>query len=195
MKKLESVCVFCGSSNKVPDVFKDNVRKLGGLIAKAGLRLVYGGGSAGLMGLVADGAMEAGGEVTGVITEFLNEREGLHKDLTELHVVESMHARKLMMYERSDAFIIFPGGVGTLDEACEIITWKQIGLHKKNITFCNIENYWDNFIRFFEETLVEKQFARAEDKSIYKVVDSVDDVLDTLDVPPVDTSGFVSKWG
>lgn len=195
MKKLESVCVFCGSSNKVPQVYKDGAKKLGELIAKAGIRLVYGGGSAGLMGLVADGAMAAGGKVTGVITQFLNEREGLHKDLTELHVVESMHERKLMMYERSDAFIIFPGGVGTLDEACEIITWKQIGLHKKNITFCNLEGYWNNFLKFFSETLIENKFAREEDRSIYKVVDSVDDVLATLDLPPVDTSGFVSKWG
>lgn len=195
MTQLKSVCVFCGSSNRAPELYKAEVQKLGELIAKSGVRLVYGGGASGLMGLIADAAIRAGGKVVGVMTNFLFSREGQHTHLTELLVVESMHERKLNMYERSDAFIIFPGGVGTLDEAFEILTWKQIGLHKKNIVFINIDGYWNPLIEFFQQKVVGHHFAREEDKHLFQVVDSVEQALPALGEPPVETNGFVSKWG
>lgn len=195
MTKPKSVCVFCGSSNRVSDHYKAEVQKLGTMIAQKGLTLVYGGGAAGLMGLVADAAIKADGKVIGVMTNFLFTREGQHTHLTELLVVESMHERKLNMYDRSDAFIVFPGGIGTLDEAFEVLTWKQIGLHKKNIIFVNINGYWDRVIGFIREVMIPENFARDEDRQIFHVVNSVEDVFTALGDVEKDTNNFVSKWG
>lgn len=195
MSKPKSVCVFCGSSDRVSDLYKSEIQKLGAMIAHADLKLIYGGGAAGLMGLVADAAIKAGGKVVGVMTNFLFTREGQHTHLTELLVVESMHERKLNMYERSDAFVIFPGGIGTMDEAFEILTWKQIGLHKKNIIFVNINGYWDKVISFVRETMIPECFARDEDHNLFHVVDSVEQVFQVLGETQVDANNFVSKWG
>ena len=122
---MKKVCVFCGSSNRVDQRFKDLATTVGRLIGEAGLDLVYGGGRVGMMGLTADATLAAGGHVTGIIPQFLHELEVVHTGVTDLEVTDSMHSRKQLMYERSDAFVILPGGLGTLDETMEVLTWTQ----------------------------------------------------------------------
>ena len=129
MSKIKSLCVYCGSSGNVDDKFRAAASQMGKPMAENGIRLVYGGGKAGLMGLIADAVMTHGGEAIGIIPEHISSREIQHKGLTELHVVDTMHVRKQMMVDHADAFLILPGGVGTLDELCEIMTWRQLGIH------------------------------------------------------------------
>ncbi|MBT6118912.1 MAG: TIGR00730 family Rossman fold protein [Rhodospirillaceae bacterium] len=142
MADIRSVCLYCGSSSRVPESHKAAAIRLGALLGEASIRLIYGGGRVGLMGLAADGALSAGGEVVGIIPDFLDEREVGHPGLTELHVVDSMHARKQLMFEMADAFCILPGGIGTLDETFEILSWRQLGLHDKPILVVDQDGYW-----------------------------------------------------
>lgn len=141
-----------GSSDEI----KETAHLMGETIAKAGMGLVYGGGNVGLMGIVADGALSAGGTVLGVIPRFMQEREVAHTGLTELIVVETMHERKAIMAARSDGFIAMPGGYGTLDELCEILTWYQIGLHKKPIGILNTLGYFDSLLTFFDDAVANQ---------------------------------------
>ena len=134
---LTSICVYCGSSDNGPATHRDLARDLGRLMATNGIQLVYGGGRVGVMGAVADAVMDGGGIVTGVIPDFLIQREHGHRDITHLEVVASMHERKARMAELSDAFIVLPGGLGTLEELFEIMTWRQLGLHDKPIMVIN----------------------------------------------------------
>ncbi|MFM2045634.1 MAG: hypothetical protein RLY86_4210, partial [Pseudomonadota bacterium] len=150
MSHIRSVCVYCGSANGVEEIYKDSARDLGRRIAAEGLRLVYGGGRVGLMGICADAALAAGGEVVGIIPEHIQKLEVDHTGLTELHVVESMHIRKAMMVEQSDAFAILPGGIGTLDEAFEIITWRQLMLHDKPVVIVNVNGFWNPLIALLD---------------------------------------------
>ena len=143
MKDVFSVCVYCGSSSRVSDTYKDAAHQLGTLLGENGHQLVYGGGRVGLMGIVADATLAAGGSVVGIIPEHIQVLEVEHTGLTELLVVDSMHTRKRMMVDRSDAFVVLPGGLGTLDETFEILTWKQLRLHDKPIVVANIDGYWD----------------------------------------------------
>src|SRR4051812_28646019 len=143
MSQVRAVCVYCGSSGKVADAYKTAAHELGIRLGSEGLRLVYGGGRVGLMGIVADASLSVGGEVIGIIPEHIQKLEVDHGGLTELHVVDSMHTRKRMMVERSDAFVVLPGGLGTLDEMFEIITWRQLRLHDKPVVIVNIAGYWD----------------------------------------------------
>jgi uncharacterized protein (TIGR00730 family) len=141
-----SVCVFCASSNGVDPIFLDAAQTLGRAIATRGWRLVYGGAQLGLMGAMADAAMAHGGSVTGVIPRALAEREIAHHGLTELVETGSMHERKAEMARRADAFLVLPGGLGTLDELCEILTWRLLGIHEKPVVLINIAGYWDAFL-------------------------------------------------
>lgn len=143
---MKNICVFCGSSIGENLIYKQKAEELGKLIVDHGLRLVYGGGNIGLMGVIADSVLQYGGEVIGVIPEFLKSREVGHEQLTELIVVNSMHERKLKMAELADAFIAMPGGYGTLEELAEITTWVQLGLMNKSIGILNVNGFYDSLI-------------------------------------------------
>src|SRR5437763_10703149 len=142
MSSIRRLCVYCGSSGAVDRQYREAATELGARLAAAGIGLVYGGGRDGLMGLLADAVLAGGGEVTGIIPARLRDAELAHLGATELVVVESMHDRKRLMAERADAFAVLPGGVGTLDETFEIITWRQLGLHDKPIFIVDVAGYW-----------------------------------------------------
>ena len=143
---LQAVCVFCGSSAPADPRYQEAARALGALIARRGIDLVYGGGSVGLMGELADAALDAGGRVIGVIPAGLFAREINHTGLTELHEVASIHERKQLMYDLSDAFIALPGGLGTLEELAEVATWSQLGLHSKPVVLLDVGGFWEPLI-------------------------------------------------
>jgi uncharacterized protein (TIGR00730 family) len=143
---LQAVCVFCGSSTPADTRYLDATRALGTLLAQRGIDLVYGGGSTGLMGELADAALRHGGRVIGVIPVGLFTREVGHDGLTELHEVASMHERKQLMYDRSDAFVALPGGLGTLEELAETATWSQLGLHSKPIVLLDVDGFWEPLV-------------------------------------------------
>jgi uncharacterized protein (TIGR00730 family) len=160
-----SVCVFCGSSNGIDPVFLEAARSLGMEIARRGWRLVYGGAEVGLMGAVADAALAAGGTVTGVIPRSLFRQEIAHRGLTELVEVNSMHERKAEMARRADAFVVLPGGLGTLDEMCEILTWELLGIHDKPVVLVNTAGYWDLFLHMLDGA-VEAGFLRSAHRAL-----------------------------
>src|SRR5262249_7680220 len=153
---LRTVCVYCGSSPIKEPAIESEIREFGREIAKRGVRLIYGGASRGLMGAVADEVLSAGGKVTGVIPKALEGREAAHRGLTELKVVDSMHAREQLMFDLSDAFVAFPGGFGTMEEIIEMITWKQMGIHGKPIVIANIGGYFDPLLKQFELAVQKK---------------------------------------
>jgi len=152
VKELASVAVYCGSSNGVDPGHVECARAFGELLAGEGIALVYGGGNVGLMGAVADGALRAGGEVHGVITEALREKELAHLELTSLIVVDTMHERKAAMADRADAFVALPGGFGTFDELFEVITWTQLGIHEKPCGILNHDGFFDDLVTFIDKT-------------------------------------------
>lgn len=178
--KITSVCVYCGSSNNIAEKYKLSAQAIGTELARRGIHIVYGGGHVGLMGMVANAALKAGGVVIGIIPEHIREQEVQHKGLTELHVVPSMHIRKRMMVERGDAFIVLPGGFGTLDELFEILTWKKLRLHNDPIIVFNQDGYWDEMIALVEKIIAEG-FSSPSDIHLFEVVDSVDGLFAALD--------------
>ena len=153
---IKRICVFCGSSNGIRAIYTEAAQQLGKTIVSNGMGLVYGGGSIGLMGVIADAVLKEKGEVIGVIPHALSSREFAHHGLAELRVVPSMHERKAMMAELSDAFIAMPGGFGTFDEFFEIVTWAQLGLHTKPIGLLNVEGYFDLLLSFINHVLQER---------------------------------------
>tara|TARA_B100000676_G_scaffold310489_1_gene377224 strand:+ start:2314 stop:2832 length:519 start_codon:yes stop_codon:yes gene_type:complete len=168
-------------------------RNFGLQLARENISLVFGGGCVGLMGLAADAALEAGGTVIGVIPDFLVDREVGHSACTELITTTTMHERKQKMAEHADAFAILPGGLGTLDETFEILTWKQLGLHDKPIVLVNIDGYWDPLQRMFQHIAAENYVPKAEN-DLYAVVSSIDEILPTVrSIPPTQTD-IKSKW-
>lgn len=171
-----SICVYCGSSGNVSEAYYAVARELGGSIARAGFRLVYGGAHVGLMGAVADAALAAGGEVTGVIPRALVRPEVAHGGLTELREVESMHDRKALMAELSDAFIALPGGFGTFEELFEIITWKLLGFHAKPIVLLNAGGYYDELLSFLEHASRE-EFIRPAHRGLFLPAATVEEAL------------------
>ena len=191
---IHSVCVYCGSSQRVDEIYKYTARKVGGAIGSQKLRLIYGGGHVGLMGVLADAALAAGGEVTGIIPEHIRTHEMQHTGLTELIVVDNMHIRKDMMAEKADAFVALPGGFGTLDELFEILTWKQIGLHTKPIIIYNEHGFWDPLLVLIEH-VVSKNFAPANNREIFKVVTNIDDLFKAIFAPETTTFNPKDKWG
>ena len=158
-----SVCVYCGSSSGDREEYASAARALGALLARRRIRLVFGGGSVGLMGVVADAVLEGGGEVTGVIPHRLRTAELAHDGVTEMIAVDSMHARKQRMVELSDAFIALPGGIGTMDELFETWTWLQLGIHDKPVGLLNVGNYYDPLIAMLDR-MVEQGFLRREQR-------------------------------
>lgn len=183
MTKLRAICVYCGSSNDGKPSHRVDARKFGERLAAEGIALVYGGGRVGLMGAVADGAISGGGNVVGIIPEHLMKAEVGHGQVTELHVVPSMHVRKEMMFGRSDAFVVLPGGPGTLDEMFEILTWRQLGLHDKPLVIVNLDGYWNGLIAMIDG-IIEARYARPSFRDFFMVVDSIDAVLPALHAAP-----------
>lgn len=176
MSEVKSVCVFCGASNDVEPAYLEESYKLGQAIANNGLHLVFGAGDCGTMGALANGCLEAGGTVTGVFPRILDGLEKEHESLTETVIVDDMHTRKMMMFERADSFIITPGGFGTMDETFEVITWKQLYTHNKPIVFHNFEGYWDKWIDLTEQ-FISKSFASERTRNLYAVVNTIDDAI------------------
>lgn len=152
---VNSVCVFCGSSSGEHPAHRTVAETLGREIAQRKLALVYGGGDVGLMGIIADAALAAGGDVIGFIPQALMKKEIAHKGLTELHVLGSMHERKAAMEARSDGFIALPGGFGTLDEFCEILTWAQLGIHRKPVGLLDVNGFFGKLLAFFDDATAE----------------------------------------
>lgn len=179
MAEIKSICVFCGSSSAVAETHKDAARRFGAILAENGVRLIYGGGRVGLMGLVADGAAQAGGEVIGVIPDFLERIEVGNREISELVVTDSMHARKARMYELADAFVTLPGGLGSLDETFEVITWTQLKLSAKPVVVVNIDGYWQPLLALIDH-VIAAGFARPANRDILQVVDDVEAVLPAL---------------
>jgi len=191
---IHSVCVYCGSANRVDELYKYTARKVGAAFGSQKLRLIYGGGHVGLMGELADAALAAGGDVTGIIPEHIRSQEMQHTGLTELIVVDNMHIRKNMMAEKADAFVALPGGFGTLDELFEILTWKQIGLHTKPIVIYNEHGFWDPLLGLIEQ-VISKNFAPENNRQIFKVVTNIDDMFSALFAPETVSFNPKDKWG
>lgn len=165
MRKFRRICVFCGSNSGDNPLYVAAARDLGVLLAQRNIGVVFGGGKVGLMGALADSTLAAGGQVLGVIPEKLKSREIAHDELTELFVVESMHARKTMMAHLSDAFIVLPGGFGTLEETFEVVTWTQLRYHTKPVGLLNIAGYYDRLLDFISHA-VDEGFIQAEHRRI-----------------------------
>lgn len=174
-----NVCVFCGSGKGLNPVYSDLARKLGLLLAKSSVRLVYGGGNVGLMGVIADAVMDSGGQVTGVIPAFLMKREVGHRGITSLEVVESMHQRKQRMADLADAFVALPGGWGTLEEICEILTWRQLGLVTQPVILLNTNQFFDPLLDQMR-LMVKEGFLSAENFNLLKVEETPEGILSFL---------------
>jgi uncharacterized protein (TIGR00730 family) len=188
---MKRVCVFCGSSVGARPAYAAAARLLGELLAKRGIALVFGGGRIGLMGIIADAVLASGGEAIGVIPNSLMQREIGHRGVTKLHVVETMHERKALMADLSDAFIAMPGGYGTLEEICEIITWSQLGIHVKPCGFLNVERYWDGFLQFLDHAVTDG-FLRSENRALIQVASTPEELLEKIIAwePPQ----HIEKW-
>jgi uncharacterized protein (TIGR00730 family) len=186
MRQIKSVCVYCGSSSEVDPRHREAAARLGARLARHGVTLVYGGGRIGLMGLMADACLQGGGQVIGIIPEFLRSREVGHGAVTELVVVDNMHARKQAMFERSDGFVILPGGLGTLDEAFEVLTWKQLRLHDKPIVVVDVAGFWRPFTALIDH-VIREGFAAPAMRQQFQLVDDVEAVLPALEAagPPL----------
>lgn len=176
LPRLRSLCVFCGSSPGSDPAHREAAARLGRAMAADGVRLVYGGGHLGMMGALAEAVMGAGGRVVGVIPEHLTRVEKAYVEITELHVVDSMHTRKRMMFDMADAFAVLPGGMGTMDETFEILTWKQLRLHNKPIVIVNQEGYWQPWLDLAAH-IIGNGFAHADTSRLYSVADDVGQVL------------------
>jgi uncharacterized protein (TIGR00730 family) len=195
MSTIQSICVYCGSGPGGDPAFVRAAQAFGKILAKNKIRLVYGGGSIGLMGAVADAVLAHGGQVTGVIPEFLKTREKPKADAQELIVTRDMHERKRIMFERSDAFVALPGGVGTLEELVEQLTWAQLGRHKKPILIANIGGFWDPLCKLLDH-MKELQFIRPTLEVNALVADRVEDILPTLlKAAPMSESEKLMKTG
>ena len=177
MKKL---CVFTGAATGSDPRFAGAAHQLGQILASRNLGLVYGGGKSGLMGKIADAVITADGHITGIIPKFLDNVEIAHRGLNDLRVIDTMHERKNMMYEIADGFIIMPGGLGTLDETMEIITWRQLGLHRKPIIIANLHGYWDHMLLLFQN-IIDEGFMHHGHTGHFEHVDDMDTLADKLD--------------
>lgn len=183
MSAIRSVCVYCGSSLGESQLYATQAQLLGQRLAENGIRLIYGGGRIGLMGVVADAALAAGGQVVGIIPHHLHGWEVGHTGLTELHVVDSMHTRKRMMMEMSDAFVALPGGLGTLEEFFEVITWRQLKLHDKPTVVLNCGDFWHPLLALLE-SVMERGFARRSIAGLYLTVEDAEQVVPLLRAQP-----------
>lgn len=184
------VCVYCASSRKCDPDYFEAARALGLELARQGLEVIYGGGRVGLMGALAEGALEGGGKVTGIIPAFMLEREWGHTGLTELKVVEDMHTRKSLMMRESDAFVALPGGSGTFEELFEVLTWKRLGFVTGPVVIANLKGYFDPCVALLERAIAER-FMNEQHAAMWTVADSVAEVLEQIhNAPPWDSSAI-----
>ena len=187
---IQAICVFCGANYGKRPSYRESARRVGEILAKRGITLVYGCGNVGLMGALADACLEKGGRVVGVIPRALKEKEIAHQGLTQMHVVGSMHERKAMMADLADAFILLPGGFGSWEEFCEIITWSQLGLHQKPCGVLNVAGYYDALMQLCSHA-VQEGFVRAAHGELVIVEKSANALLARLATAPVLTE---VKW-
>ena len=192
MSMIRSLCVYCGSSTGRDSLYIEEGAKLGKAIAEAGIRLIYGGGTKGIMGSVSDGVLAHGGQVTGIIPRFLIDMEATERELErldELIVTEDMHERKHLMFERSDAFVALPGGIGTLEELVEILTWSQLGRHEKPVVIANTAGFWDPLSKLMEH-MQKEGFLHSAHQVRPLIIDQVDDIIPALiaAAPPSDSA-------
>ncbi|MCY3877689.1 MAG: TIGR00730 family Rossman fold protein [Rhodobacteraceae bacterium] len=179
IEQIPSVCLFCGSRNGSKPEFRNAAMRFGSLVAAEDWRLVYGAGDVGLMGAAAQAAISAGGTVYGVMPRHLFEMEVARNDLDTLIITDTMHERKMNMFENSDAIVALPGGLGTLDEFFEVLTWRQLGLHSKPLLLLNIDHYWDGLFRLMND-IIESGFADEDIREVYRVVTSPEAVIREL---------------
>ncbi|MBM3162568.1 MAG: TIGR00730 family Rossman fold protein [Chlorobi bacterium] len=177
---IRNVTVYCSSSNHAPRSYFESAEELGRGLALRGIGLVFGGGQVGLMGCVADAVMQHGGTVRGIIPRFLEAKEVAHYGISELHVVETMHERKMKLTEWGDAFVVLPGGFGTLDELMEIVTWKHLGHHRKPILLLNSNGFWDTLLSFFSR-IADEGMVRPDHASYYSVCNTPEEVFGMLE--------------
>jgi uncharacterized protein (TIGR00730 family) len=188
---VKSACIFCGSSPGARPQYTEATEDLGRLLVENGITLIYGGAAVGLMGRLADTVLSEGGEAVGVMPRSLVEREIAHLGLTDLHIVESMHERKALMADLSDAFVALPGGLGTLDELVEIYTWAQLGLHQKPCGLLNVEGYYDGIAGFLDHA-VNERFVREEHRDMLIVEEDAAAMLRRLRF--FDPAALTPKW-
>jgi uncharacterized protein (TIGR00730 family) len=189
-RSLDAVCVYCGSSPGVDPAYAAAAEAVGRLLAEAGITLVFGGSGIGLMGAMADAAMAAGGRVVGVIPKQVFKREVAHRRLTELIEVDSMHARKLEMFERADAFVALPGGLGTFEELFEMATWGQLGLHRKPVVTVDVLGFWEPMYALLDQA-VAAGFMKSGNRALITAVGKPDELLDALRAYAVP---YTDKW-
>lgn len=187
---MQRICVFCGSNPGANPQYTAAAQRIGAILAHRQLTLVYGGGNVGLMGVLANAVLDAGGEVIGVIPQALADLEVAHTGLPDLRIVGSMHERKALMADLSDGFIALPGGIGTLEEFCEVLTWAQLGMHVKPCGLINVEGYFDHLITFLDHA-VRERFFRAEHRAMVLLEEDPDTLLNRFDAyrPP-----HLEKW-
>lgn len=187
---MKRICVFCGSNSGNDPLYSETAVTVGKFFAEQNIELVYGGGRVGLMGKIADTVMANGGKVIGIIPKGLSDREVAHQGLTELHIVDSMHTRKALMAELSDGFIALPGGVGTFEEFCEIVTWAQLGIHTKPCALMNVGGFYDAFITMFDYSM-EQGFIRPQHRALVLVESEIEKIYSLMKDyrPPV-----IEKW-
>ena len=190
---MQRICVFCGSNSGNSPDYRAAAAELGRQLAERRVALVYGGSNVGLMGTLADAVLQAGGYAIGVIPRSLVDREVAHLGLPDLRIVETMHERKALMADLADAFIAMPGGYGTFDELCEILTWAQLGMHAKPVGLLNVLNYWDPFLQFLDHA-VDAGFLKPAHRRLIELSGESDQLLDTVLNSDRQGARPVSKW-
>lgn len=194
MKTIQSIGVYCSSYEGLDEIYRNAAIELGQRLAEQQITMIYGGGTQGLMGDISKSVMNNGGRVIGFMPRHLEEFEEPNWDITELHMVDTMHTRKRMMFEHSEAFFILPGGFGTLDETFEIITWEQLRLHAKPIIFININNYWSP-LQDLTSNIFNQGFAKSEHEKFFKFVNTIPEAFQALPkAPEVTTNAPVVEW-
>lgn len=190
---MKSIVVFCGAHEGYDAVYAETAYTLGSILAERNIQLVYGGAKIGLMGAVADGALNSGGTVIGVIPHFLQNREVAHEGLTEMILVETMHERKLKMHELSDGIITMPGGFGTMEEMFEMVTWAQLGLHQKPVGLLNVNGFYDT-IKVLANNMVSEGFMKEQTREMLLFSESIDELLELMsNYAPPDVPKWITK--
>ncbi|MEN8155570.1 MAG: TIGR00730 family Rossman fold protein [Bacteroidota bacterium] len=187
---MKRIAVFCGSSAGTNGVYKEEAVRVGRILAEKKTQLVFGGGKVGLMGILADAALDAGGEIIGVIPRFLHVKEVAHDGLTEMVTVETMHERKALIHEMTDGVIALPGGFGTLDELFEILTWGQLGLHQKPVGVLNVNGYFTHLLKAID-SMVDEGFLTGINRDMVLVSDNIEELIDQMDAY---TAPDLPKW-